>query len=199
MRSCYSFVAGVAVIIVFNSSSLLAAEPEVSCQLKVTEKYDYYDITGACPSDLRSQMKQGGTKWNDGKVYSAVTSWDIKYGYEVFVENGRCSIKSVKTDVEIVYRLPRWVSCTSGSELTGIWDSYLERLKHHEFGHKDIAVKAATEVNEVLASLSGFDSQTELDQEASLRAEEKFRHMKQAQVEYDQETRHGETQGAVLP
>ena len=74
----------------------------------------------------------------------------------------------------------------------------MEHLKRHEFGHKDIAVKAAAQINEILASLGSFSNQSKLKKEAIRRTEEKFRDMKQVQIQYDQDTRHGETQGAVL-
>lgn len=172
--------------------------PEVSCELKVREKYQYYDIDGTDVSQLRKQMKQNGTKWDDGKVYAAVTSWDIRYSYDVYYDDGRCSVKNVKTDVEIVYQLPRKTSLTRDPELTLLWDDYMVRLKEHEFGHKDLALKAAAEINQVLTALEGFNSRSELDKEAKRQTEAKLRRLKDAQVEYDHETRHGETQGAIL-
>ena len=172
--------------------------PEVSCELKVKEKYRYYDIEGQSIGELRKKMNQKGTKWNDGKTYAAVTSWDIRYRYDVFHEAGRCSIKSVKTNVDIVYHLPRRTSSPSGPDLSAQWDSYMKRLKEHEFGHKDLAVKAAAEINQILASLADFSSESELEQEIDRQTEEMFRRLKEEQVDYDDETRHGETQGAVL-
>ena len=221
MHSGYKTVAAVSLMIILCASSLLAGDmasleasprtvldkvselspqtrPEVQCELKVKEKYKYYDIDGADVGELRKKMNQAGTKWNDGKTYAAVTSWDIRYDYDVSYKDGRCSVKSVKTNVDIVYHLPRRVSSKLLPELTMLWDGYLTRLKEHEFGHKDIAVKTAAEINQILSSLGDFSSQSELDEEANRRAEEKFRRLKEAQVEYDVETRHGETQGAVL-
>ena len=212
MASAYRILATITAIIVLSSSSLLAEDvfsldlssgiqeqkrPEVSCELKVKEKYQYYEIDGMDVGQLRKQMKQNGTKWDDGKIYAALTSWDIRYTYDVFYENGKCSVKAVKTSVDILYQLPRKIS-TTDPQLTLLWDDYVGRLKEHEFGHKDIAVKAAAEINQVLASLEGFSSRSELDNEARRRADEKLRQLKDNQVHYDHETRHGETQGAIL-
>lgn len=172
--------------------------PEVSSELKVKEKYRFYDIYGSNVAELRKQMKRNGTKWNDGKVYAALTSWDIRYDYDVFWEDGKFSVRSVQTNVDIVYTLPRRISAASGPEMTLHWDNYLASLKQHEFGHKDIAVKTAAEINEMLASLANFGSQSELDEEARRRADEKLRRLKEVQVGYDDETCHGETQGAIL-
>lgn len=181
-----------------SSSSFQQVRPEVSCELKVKEKYEYYDIDGSNVRELQKQINQHGTKWNDGRTYAAVTSWDIRYGYDVLYEGGRCSVKSVKTDVDIVYHLPRKGSSQSGPELTVLWDDYLVHVKRHEFGHKDIAVRTAGEINEMLASLKSFSSQSELEKEAKRLIDEKLRQLKEDQIDYDHETRHGETQGAVL-
>ncbi len=173
--------------------------PKVS--LKVDEEYEFYDISGASSGEWRQQMRTGGTKWDDGKKYAALTTWDIRYRYETTSKNGRYSIKSVTTNVGIVYRFPRWLATpsTSKEQLAEMWHTYMDHLKTHEFGHKDLAVKTAAEINETLASLNSFSSSRELDKEAHRLAEKKLKRLKEAQVEYDAETHHGETQGAVLP
>jgi predicted secreted Zn-dependent protease len=207
----YVRLATVAIILSCYSSTLMAGEPdnirarklmqkrpEVSSELKVKEKYQYYDVEGISVAELRSQMKQNGTKWNDGKVYAALTSWDIRYSWDVFYEDGKCFVKSVKTDVEITYALPRRIPMNQDPTFTAMWNDYVVRLKEHEFGHKDIAVKTASEINQEIASLEGFESEWDLEREAKRRAGDKLRQLKTLQVVYDDETRHGETQGAIL-
>jgi len=181
-----------------SSSSTQQASPEVSCELKIKERYEYYDVNGGSIGDLQKQIKENGTKWNDGKTYAAVTNWDIRYDYDVLNDNGRCSVKSAKTDVSIVYHLPRRIISPSSASLAPVWDDYMAHVKVHEFGHKDIAVKTAGEINEALASLGSFPSKKELEREAKRVVNEKLQQMKDAQVAYDARTRHGETQGAIL-
>jgi predicted secreted Zn-dependent protease len=194
-------------IMIFYSTPLRAVEvpetqlakPAVSCELKVKEKYEYYDVDGARVCDLEKQINTNGTRWNDGRTYAAVTSWDVNYSYDVADDkDGKCSVKSVKTKVDIVYHLPRRNCPTSTPQMTLIWDNYMVNLKHHEFGHKDLTVKVAEELNETLASLQGFSSHEELDREAKRRTGEKLRKLNEIQIAYDKETKHGETQGAVL-
>ena len=185
-------------ILEISSTATRQPNPEVSCELKVKERYEYYDINGATVGDLQKQIKENGTRWNDGKTYAAVTSWDIDYDYDVLRRDDQCSIKSVKTDVSIVYHLPRRISLRSPAELGKTWDNYMAHVKLHEYGHKDIAVKTAGEINEALASLGCFKSKKELEKEAKRLIDEKLKEMKSAQIEYDARTRHGETQGAIL-
>ena len=212
MASRFDMVAGIAVIVMLCSSPLFAGDAvpqvstptifnfsDISCGLKVNERYKFYNIAGKSVDEWRKQMKQNGTKWNDGNVYSALTSWDIDYSYDISNDNGRYSIKSVKTKVDIVYRLPRLIAAGSDPELTTLWNEYLARLQQHEFGHKDLAVKTASEINEIFASLGTFTSKAELKREIDLRTEEKFKRLKEIQIAYDDETKHGVTQGAILP
>jgi len=212
-----NILTGLTVMIIFCSSSLCAGgldsgkesspqadhssskRPEVSCELKVTERYEFYDISGSTIDEWRRQMKQNGTRWNDGKVYAALATWDIRYRYQVSDRDDSYSVKSVKTDVEITYNFPRLVYYGADAELVALWGKYLASLKQHEFGHKDLAVKTAGEINEVLAALDSFSSKSKLHQEAGRQADEKLQRLKSVQVAYDDETRHGETQGAILP
>ncbi|QWV93970.1 DUF922 domain-containing Zn-dependent protease [Geomonas oryzisoli] len=189
--------AGISLLYLACSSSLFASDT-ASCELKVREGYRFYDITGKTLDDLVEQIRVNGTRWNDGKVYSAMTNWDIHFKYDVTCQNGRYSVKSAATRVDIVYNMPRLDLATCAPELAGCWSNYLTHLQRHEFGHKDLAVKTASEVNEMFGTLPSFASEEELAAEISKRTEEKFRKLKETQIEYDHDTRHGETQGAVL-
>ena len=109
------------------SSLVQQASPEAACELKVKERYEYYDIDGATVGDLQRQMKHNGTKWDDGKTYAALTTWNLNFRYDMSEEDGRCTVKKVRTDVDIVYHLPRRVT-TSNPVLTPTWERYMFRL-----------------------------------------------------------------------
>ncbi|MBJ6726969.1 DUF922 domain-containing protein [Geomesophilobacter sediminis] len=174
--------------------------PAPACELNVKEHYDFYDINGTSVGDLRKQMRSNGTRWNDGRVYAALTTWDIHYNYDIFEHDGRCGVKSVATDVDIVYHFPRRItSLATPDVIGGVWSDYYEHLKVHEFGHKELAIKAAGEINETLASLDNFSSRTDLEREVKRLIDAKLKKLNDDQVEYDAETHHGATQGAVLP
>lgn len=189
--------AGIALLFLACSAPLFASDT-ASCELKVREGYRFYDITGKTLDDLIQEIKLNGTKWNDGKVYSAMTNWDIHYKYEVICQNGRYSVKSAATRVDILYNMPRLNLATCAPELVTTWSNYLTHLQGHEFGHKDLAVKTASEVNEMFGTLPSFAREEDLAAEITKRTEEKFKKLKEIQIEYDRDTRHGETQGAVL-
>ena len=177
----------------------LYKQHEILPQVQVKEKFDYYEIDGTTQDELRAQMKSNGTSWNDGKVYAALTTWDIHYHYDITSTNGRYSLSSIKTDVDIVFHLPRLKpSPRTPEQLIASWNTYLGHLKTHEFGHRDIAVRIVREIYQALSSLGSSTSKSELDQEAGNLVQAKFQKLKQDQIDYDMETRHGKLQGAVL-
>lgn len=188
----------------FKLAKLIDTNPppvKTGCSpLAVTEKYEFYDIDGTSAAELRSMMKRKGVRWGDGNVYAALTTWDIHPQYSIKTNNGKYSIQYVNTDLAVVYHFPRWAGVTTAPEQVGaLWKSYMDHLKEHESGHKDLAVKVAAEINEKLASFSSFNSRSELGEEVKQLIKTDIKRLNELQNQYDRETRHGETQGAVLP
>lgn len=173
---------------------------EASRKLRIEESYAFYDIEGTSVAELKQQMRQGGTRWNDGKVYAALTTWDIRYNYEITEEAGNYSIKSAETDISVVYLLPNRIAAADAAPepLAGQWETYMKHLREHEYGHKDISVKAAAEINLALAALRGFSSREKLEKEVKRLVAAKFKRLKELQIAYDDETSHGIKQGAIL-
>jgi predicted secreted Zn-dependent protease len=172
---------------------------ELSSSVKVKENFEYYDITGTTSEELRAQMKRNGTTWNDGSIYAALTTWDIHYNYDITSVDGRYVLSSIKTDVDIVFHFPRLLpSAKTPEQLITSWNSYLEHLKTHEFGHRDIAVGIGQDIYQALSSLGSSSSKRELDREAKNLINARFQSLKEVQVEYDLDTHHGIKQWAVL-
>lgn len=193
-------LASLMAILTLCASPLLAGTWSApSCQLTAKERYTYYEISGKDLDDLRREMNLKGTVGEDGRVYSGLTSWDINFVYEIAQDGSGYRVKSATTNVDIEYRMPRVGTSWTDPDLGLVWRRYLERLQQHEFGHKNLAIEAASEINELLASLPAFPTADALAAEVTRVTDEKFRVLKEKQVGYDDETRHGETQGAVLP
>lgn len=180
-----------------NSADIFSRQnrEEIPRKLRIDENYVFYDIEGTSIAELNQQMRQVGNKWNDGKTYAALTTWEIRYNYDTIEEGDNYSIKSVVTDVSVVYHLPRIAVASAAPEL---WETYMKNLKVHELGHKDISVKAADEINQTLAALGSFRSKTELEREANRLVKAKFKQLKELHIAYDDDTNHGIKQGAIL-
>lgn len=167
---------------------------------EISERHEYYDVSGTTPDEIRRQMTKNGTKWDDGQTYDAVTTWDIKYRYDTTREEGKCYVSSARTNVGITFRYPRFTpKPATPASVRSQWDAYMNNLVIHEEGHRDLAVNAAHDISESLSSMEGFGSCREADKAVKEVAQEKLARMKQAQKDYDTTTRHGATQGAVFP
>lgn len=179
-----------------GSERKVAAHPE---QVKVQESFQYYDIDGVSADELRSQMKRNGTTWNDGNVYAALTTWDLRYHYDITSKDGRYELCDISTDVDIVFHMPRLSPGTKAPELLKTtWESYYQHLQTHESGHRDIAVRIGEDIYRELAALGSSASRKELERQAQALVKAQFRKLKVEQVDYDAETHHGIKQGAVL-
>ncbi len=182
----------------YDEKSLFQLQkPEVTLDLK--EKHEYYNVSGGSIAELREQMKQNGTRWNDDRTYAALTTWNIKYKFDVAENNGRYSIGSVNTKLDIVYRYPRLASAAGLSEqVAGQWSNYMGNVNIHEIGHRDISAKAAADINQALSELGTFGSRRELNKSADRIVEARLKRLKEEQIKYDDDTHHGITQGAIL-
>jgi len=167
--------------------------------VKVRESFQYYDIDGLTADELRSQMKHNGTTWNDGNVYAALTTWDLRYHYDIVAKDGRFQLTEVATMVDIVFHMPRLSNGARAPQpLKALWGGYLEHLQTHESGHRDIAVASCRELYQALAGLGSSASRRDLEQQAESVIKNTFKRLKELQVDYDAETHHGIRQGAVL-
>jgi len=144
-------------------------------------------------------MKRKGTKWNDGKVYAALTTWDVHYDFDVTALDGRYHISSIKTNVDISFSFPKLSpSAKLPDQLNASWNNYLENLTKHEFGHRDITVGIGEEIYQTLAGVESYNNKSELEEEAQRLVNLKLKKLKVDQIEYDHDTCHGEKQGAIL-
>jgi len=175
-------------------ASLAEAEPRVMIS------YDYYDIEGRTAAELRQQMNIYGVAWTNGNIYNAYTGWNVKWNYRYRVTDHKCSFSSVTTTLNVEFRLPRWTDYAGGSSaLKKKWDDYMESLRQHENGHKDLGIKAAIEIERSIAELKPAQTCDDLAETANALGRRVISEYAPKEREYDVQTNFGETQGAVFP
>jgi predicted secreted Zn-dependent protease len=172
---------------------------ETPLQVTVSEKSEFYDIDGSTSEELRAQMKRKGTHWNDGKIYAALTTWDIRYHYDIESKDGKYALRAVRASVDIAFHLPRLMpSPKTPDQLKASWHEYYEHLLTHEHGHRDLSVEMTRDMCRRLSELGEFTDRAALEDAAKSLIKGDFKKLNQAQVEYDEDTHHGIKQGAVL-
>jgi predicted secreted Zn-dependent protease len=179
---------------------LAALTSQAGADPTITINYDYYDIEGQTAAELRDQMDRNGVLWTDGNIYDAYTGWNVNWNYRYRVTDFQCSIRSVTTTLDVEIRLPRWINYASGSSaLKRKWDLYMQSLRQHEKGHKDLGVEAAVEIEQSIAVLESAATCDDLAEAANELGRSIISKYATKERGYDAHTNYGETQGAVFP
>jgi predicted secreted Zn-dependent protease len=166
----------------------------------VIEKNEYYEVRGNSEKDLRHQMCQNGCTWDDGRKYDSVTNWYWTWEYGTEHASPACSADDFSVTIEVTFRLPKWVRTDEAPRpLVDKWDGYMKHLTLHEQGHRDRAVDAAAEFSRAVARLPRSLSCADRDQQVRTLSSEIMAQLNTAQQEYDADTSHGATQGALFP
>lgn len=166
----------------------------------VTVKTETYDIYGTTAQELRDQMVLFGVTWRDGKKYDALTTWFTRWRYTWESGVHSCEITGVETSVEVIHRLPKWANKNDAPPaLKRRWERYIKNLMMHENGHKDLGIAAAAEIEVAISGMPPERSCEALEAAANALGERTLDSYREIETEYDRETGHGRTQGAVFP
>jgi predicted secreted Zn-dependent protease len=180
-----------------------ARDIEPRADVQVVDSRIRYDIEGSTADQLAAQIKELGPTdpENQGGSFAGYArtrfAWDVDESVPLGAKGQRCMIESVDVYVDVWITLPRWEPPGSASSaLIAEWSRYVDRLRVHELGHKDIAVRLAKEAARATRGLLGPCGVVE--ETAGERIERILDREERLQRSYDRSTRHGATQGAYL-
>jgi predicted secreted Zn-dependent protease len=117
----------------------------------------FYAVSGRNATDLnRALLREGPTA--RGRKAHGLTEWHLTWSYVPRQLGGGCTSSRPRVDVRIVTTLPRWREFEQATErLSWGWSLFLERLRHHESEHQDIAMKSGRALLSVLEGLEAGD------------------------------------------
>ncbi len=140
----------------------------------------FYEIEGSTRQELRSAMDNARMTDISGGRFDATTEWYI-------------SVEGPTADPNIDYinvTLPRWQPPDEAEDhLIEAWQEYVTRLAQHEANHVRFVYEAFPDIEQALRNGPRHSAQTRF--EAALAV------LIRRNREYDADTRHGETEGAV--
>ncbi|MGY4397486.1 putative secreted Zn-dependent protease [Sphingomonas sp. UYAg733] len=171
-------------VAIAQSTDAFAGVPDIT--------YAYYDVAGITASDLRLAIDEvRPTDPHDGKKVDALSNWGMTWSQKGDGKGG-CDLASITLSFSATVVMPRLTAPASLSpELRARWQIYIAALEKHEAGHLRYAYDHH---DEVLTAIRGATCAT-IDAAATAAIEK----IDQYNIEYDRQTRHGETQGAVFP
>jgi predicted secreted Zn-dependent protease len=171
-----------------------AAEP------MVTEQMIYYDVAGAAAQDVRRDMTQRGPFNDRGRKLDAATNWYVRWRFSYRSSGPACAIADATTTVDVAITFPRLKEAPSTpAALKQAFADYAAKLLTHERGHADIALDLARRIEDGIRALPPQSPCIALEQAANELGQSLLQDGKQRDIDYDERTGHGATQGVRFP
>lgn len=162
----------------------------------VTEEYNYYPVSPSTLEELLPALNKTSTVRQNGQIYHAYTESLVNWQFWWHAEQKSCRIERVTVTVKTTYTLPRLTS--SYSDIDRIWGKWYPNLLKHEQGHKNLAAGIAQQIESAIYNMGNRNNCTQLEQDANAIGQQFIKQLNKLDIEYDERTKHGETEGASL-
>lgn len=150
-----------------------------------------YEVTGRSPRTVRESINESKPADPQGQRHDAVTRW--RYQPRWMRRDGQCVPETATVELQITIILPDLATRGALAGREGeAWDRYFDALVGHEVNHARVArtgaeqmqqaMRAATDCAGMQAAVEGINNAVQA-----------------ANDQYDQQTGHGRTEGAVYP
>jgi predicted secreted Zn-dependent protease len=176
----------------------LAAAVPATAQPSVSWTTNYYSVAGATLREIHASLRSN-RPWKSNAQHDGYTRWQVDWNFAVRTIGNKCRLTSFNTRTTIAITLPRWAAPTNATEeVRQAWQRYITALGQHEAGHGQMALAAAAEMHK-RAKESGEDANCDaLRQKINSLGQTILEQYQARDQQYDERTRHGVTQGAVL-
>lgn len=161
---------------------------------------EYYKVYGNSISAIQGQIAECSPISDTNTVYSANTGTALSTFYTYSKQsNNNCSLTSAMVSLHINMILPDWQNTTVpvDQKLLNRWSRFSEALKTHELGHVNISKSYGQKLYSKLSSLGHLNCD-QIDEDIRNTIDEFTSAMDRANLNYDNITKHGTTEGAVL-
>ena len=180
-------------------TSICAFAPVLKAEIKVTARVKYYVIYPQSPHDLRRALEKASPVLFEGKTYFGYTDSRIGWYLHWYASQQDCRPTGADITVEITTTLPKLSASVTDKETSANFNRFLQALMRHESGHRDIAMDAARQIEHDLTQLMPRAKCADLAREAELMVQTILDAHDRIGREYDERTRYGATQGALIP
>ena len=156
-------------------------------------QFEYYDVEGR---DAGSLLASANARSGGG--FHGAGSWYLSYQFRARSVPGGCGVGDLTTKLDLKVRLPRWSPPPDAAPgLVAGWQRYLSALSVHEAGHLQTGRDFETAFKRAAAGVTAADCGSV---GAALRArfDSLLEQARQRDRDYDAQTNHGATQGAVF-
>ncbi|MEQ1772510.1 MAG: DUF922 domain-containing protein [Burkholderiales bacterium] len=166
-------------------------------QVKVTS----YDVGGATPAELRSELSSKGIRGASGRRFDTYTTWHIewKWQYNRSLFSG-CSIGSIQIELKVEHTFPNWINLPEASpEYAARWAAYIDALRSLHSLYQEHGNKAADEIFEALPTIPAKPDCAALNVAATELGTSIIKKYSAIDEELGRSTGYGRTLGAIFP
>lgn len=155
----------------FLAAVMVFIPTHVWAKVTVEQTDSRYELRGLTKEEIHSDIMKNAPKEN-GEIIDGEMNDDLTLSLDYTVQAGKCQIASDTVNLKLVMSLPRWVDEQRASEkVRTAWNEYFSVLQAHESGHKEIAVRAANEIDKLIHSGQSAESCSELKARITTAAE----------------------------
>ncbi len=158
-----------------------------------------YSVYGLSVAAISRQMAACTPVSEDGSRFAANTGYALSSYYTYGVAgDSSCKVISATVTAHINQVFPAWQRTAGASDALAIrWNTFITNLRTHEQGHVDLDKQYAQQLYDDLLNLPAQDCST-IKQAADTVVARDYAAVNKANNDYDAQTKHGTTQGAVL-
>ncbi len=158
-----------------------------------------YRVTGLEAEGLIASLDRNRPRDRSGTGRYGLTTWDLRWQHGLRPSPGACSVSDFESDLSIEIVLPEWSDRGRAEESLRLrWDRFLEALGRHEEGHARIARAAAADLAARVARLPPAADCDAAEAAVRRLGKQVIEAARAGERRYDDETRHGATQGAIF-
>lgn len=163
----------------------------------VIDRHETYEVTGTTTDELATSIREKGPRIDD-HGFGARTHWNVRWSYGYGRRGAECRVMRADVELEVSVTTPVWIAEPGApAELVEVWTAFTAALDTHESGHRQHAIEAARAVRDALNEARS-PSCVEMERETNATVRDVIARYHQRDRDYDIETEHGRTQGAVL-
>lgn len=161
-----------------------------------------YTVSGKTISELSKSLEASALPdpHEAGTRYYANTKWYLSAHWSWKETPGGCGIGRSDVSIATTMTLPA-LATTNGvsADILNRWNSFIRNTQTHEEGHVRLAQQGARDYQRELGNFPPASDCTAIQFQLSKLFDREFAAIDQANVDYDTQTQHGLTQGAVFP
>lgn len=166
--------------------------------VEVEQRWSFYDVRGRSTEDVARSLASEAPPHGDYRVYG-LTRWEARWDYDLRRSPVDCRIVRPRVELAVEIVLPRWTDRSAADPvLRTRWEDFVEAVRHHEIGHRELVEEAGRSIVAELVGLRDLSCRT-LIREAEDRARSVVADYHDRNLAYDELTEGGRTQGVRWP